>query len=315
MDATEAANELISQIRDRPWGLAVVALSGEQIEYRIDTGRDQIQRNSLFQIGSITKTMTGVLLATAVIRGEVALDTPLSEVLGVTGAARDINLLELATQRSGLPRLPPNLDLATIDQSDPYATYAEDDLRHALDNVELGDKTFEYSNFGFMALALAVATTAAAPFDALLEERLFKPSGMTAAGCPPTDQGRVVGYAGATPTPWWTTRLPGSGGVGASIEDLASYLRAHLYPPTGELGEAITLATTIHAPGPSPMGLGWGHQGGGWFHDGGTGGFSSFAAFHRPTATAVGLLANGGNLMGLDRAGMSVLTAMVKGTV
>jgi CubicO group peptidase (beta-lactamase class C family) len=278
----------------------------------LDDGSEPLTTETLFQIGSISKTMTGVLLATAVVRSELTLDTRLSDVLETPGRAGEITMLELATQRSGLPRLPPNLDLAAIDQTDPYAKYTPDNLRDALAAADPGPKEFNYSNFGFMALGLALATASGSPFAQLLRQRIFEPADMTTAGCPPVEDGRATGYAGTKPTPWWNTQLPGPGGVGASIRDLAAYLGAHLRPPAGELGQAVELATTIHAPAPSPMGLGWGHQGGGWFHDGGTGGFTSFLAFHRPTGTAVGLLANGGNLSGMDRAGFGTLTAMIR---
>ena len=99
------------------------------------------------------------------------------------------------------------------------------------------------------------------------------------------------GYSGPTEVPWWRTNLPGPGGVGGSIGDLALYLAAHIHPE-GPLRSAIELATEEHADAPSAMGLGWGHQGRGLFHDGGTGGFRSFIAFHRPTRTGVALLAN-----------------------
>lgn len=311
MNALETAAELIERVRSRPWGLAVVAIDGDQVEYRFDAGQDRIEGTTTFQIGSITKTMTGVLLGLGVVRGELTLEDTLSQVLGVDGPAGDITLLELATQRSGLPRLPPNLDLETIDRTDPYASYGAQDLRDALPTVELGDKAYSYSNFGFMTLAAAMSARAGAPFPQLLAERLFEPLDMGGAGCPPSEAGRIPGYSGASPTPWWTTQLPGAGGVGASTEDLAAYLQAHIDPPSGPLGEAIDIATTVHAPPPSPMGLGWGFQGGGWFHDGGTGGFTSFTAFHRPTRTAVGLLANGGSVPGLDQAGFATLTRLL----
>lgn len=312
MNAGDAATSLVDQVRFRPWGLAVAVLADGQAEYRFDAGNDPIDETTLFQIGSITKTMTGVALATAVVSGEMTLSQTVCEVLGLPGPVGEITLLELATQRSGLPRLPANLDLSAIDQRDPYAEFSPDDLLSGLEDTPIGPKEFAYSNLGFMILGLCLARSLDKPFGEILSERIFSPLGMRTAGCPPPEANRVQGYAGASPTRWWTTQLPGPGGVGASAVDLLAYLKGHVDPPRSSLGEAIELATTIHAAAPSPMGLGWGHQGGGWFHDGGTGGFTSFAVFHRPTGTAVALLANGASLTGLDRAAFSTITTMVR---
>ncbi|MEY2467866.1 MAG: hypothetical protein QOF21_564, partial [Actinomycetota bacterium] len=261
-------------------------------------------------IGSITKTMTGVLLADAIARGETTADATLGDVLGVTGGAAGITLAALATQRSGLPRLPANLEPIRT-PANPYGDYTVEDLIEALHSVELGPRDFVYSNFGFMTLGAAITSVCGTSASELYSQRIFQPLGMSRAGCPPGEEARLPGYAGSSTTPWWTTNTPGAGGVGASIRDVAAYLRAHIDVPAGTLGEAIDLATTIHAGPPSPMGYGWGHQGGGWFHDGATYGFTSFAAFHRPTRTGVALLGNSGEASILNKVGFETLTAMV----
>jgi CubicO group peptidase (beta-lactamase class C family) len=314
VSAADASGALIERVRARPWGLAVVAIRGDDQSIGIDRGADPLTEASLFQIGSITKTMTGVLLADCVGRGETALDTTVGDLLSAfAGTCGAITLAELATQRSGLPRLPPNLDTAAVDPLDPYAAYTRADLLAALDMVDPPvPGTYAYSNFGFMLLGALLAEITGTAFPDLIASRLFEPLGMTTAGCPPAEAGRAPGYSGATEVPWWRTNLPGPGGVGASIVDLATYLRAHLDPDRTPLARAIELATETHAEGPSAMGLGWGHQGGGSFHDGGTGGFTSFAAFHRPTRTAVGLLANSADANALTATGFAVLTEMVR---
>src|SRR3712207_3855807 len=91
-----------------------------------------------FEIGSITKVFTGVLLAEASLRGEVALEDPLSRhlpSLGLRWGEREPTLLELATHRSGLPNAPAPLgrrELAYVTglrRSDPWATV--DDAAYA----------------------------------------------------------------------------------------------------------------------------------------------------------------------------------------
>ena len=313
LDASAAAAALINRARERPWGLAVAAISNGEVQIRIDAGADPLDEQTLFDIGSVTKTMTGVLLADAVVRGEATLDTTLGDVLGASaGPCADVTLRDLATQRSGLPRLPPNLDVTKVDPGDPYAGYAEADLMQALTHVSPSAGRFEYSNMGFMVLGLALSRLARQPFGLLIQDRLFAPLGMRGARCPAprADDDVAPAYRAGSKVPWWSTDLPGPGGVACGIGDLATYLLAHLDPGSGPLGEAITLAMAEHAPPPT-MGLGWFHGEGGLFHDGGTGGFRSFVARHRPTGTGVALLANSGDADVVTSAGEAVLDEMV----
>ena len=311
MDADRAASTLVERVRNRPWGLAAVAIDGDDADVRLDDGDDPLDERSVFQIGSVTKTMMGVLLADAILRAETSAEATLGAVLGFDGGVATATLGQLAAHRGGLPRLPPNLDLDKVNLSDPYAAYTEHDLLTALRSVDLERSDQIYSNFGFMALGVALATVTGTPIPTLFASRLFTPLGMNSAGCPPSEADRVPGYAGPTRTPWWTTQLPGAGGVGASIRDLCAYLRAHVDPPPGPLGGAIRLATPIEPGVARPVGYGWSHQGGGWWHNGGTGGFRSFVAFHRPTRTAVGLLANSADADVVDSVGLATLTEMV----
>src|SRR5579885_1379396 len=200
MDADAGASLLVERVRARPWGLAAAALVGDDTRVRLDAGDDPLDERSLFQIGSVTKTMTGVLLADAIVRAETSPDATLGAVLGFGGGAAEVTLGQLATQRGGLPRLPPNLDLDNVDQSDPYAEYSEGDLVAALRGLEPGPPDHLYSNFGFMALGLALATLTGTPMPTLLEERVFRPLRMDSAGCPPAEAGRVPGYSGAAQT-------------------------------------------------------------------------------------------------------------------
>lgn len=312
MKATDAADLLVERVRSGPWGLAVGAVAEGEVSTKVDPGIDPADVSTTFQWGSITKTMTGVLAAYAIESDGLHPGSTLRETLGISGAAAAITIGELATQRSGLARLPPNLDPSKIDEHDPYASYTESDLLEALATCELGPKEYVYSNFGFMTLGRVVATAAGAEYAEVLRSRILAPLGMSLTGCPPAESGRVPGYSGPTQVPWWSTQLPGAGGVGGPITDLTAYLQAHLDTPEGVLGAAINMATTVHAETPSPMGYGWGHEGGGWFHDGGTGGFRSFVAFHRPTGTAVALLANSVQAEIVTTVGFATLTEMVR---
>lgn len=76
------------------------------------TGGEAPDSLSLFEIGSITKVFTGVLLADMHLCGEVALEDPLSRHLPRPPPAwrqREPTLLELATHHSALPNTPGDL--------------------------------------------------------------------------------------------------------------------------------------------------------------------------------------------------------------
>ena len=126
-------------------------------------GSRALSANTVFEIGSITKTFTGALLADAVLRGEVKLDDPVAKYLPAGGKmpvreGRQITLLDLATHRSGLPRIATGF--TAPDPANPYATFDDAKLLAWLSEHELqrlpGEKA-EYSNVGAGLLGYALA--------------------------------------------------------------------------------------------------------------------------------------------------------------
>jgi serine-type D-Ala-D-Ala carboxypeptidase/endopeptidase len=99
-----------------------------------------LDANSVFEIGSITKTFTAALLADMVTRGEVRLDDPVAKYLPASVKmpsrnGRQITLLDLATQSSGLPGMPNNFHPA--DPNNPYADYTPAAMYAFLSSYEL----------------------------------------------------------------------------------------------------------------------------------------------------------------------------------
>ena len=96
-------------------GLAVAVIEPAGDGYTIlASAGPAIHATTIFEIGSITKAFTGILLADMAARGDVRLDQPVVELLppGTSIPARNgkqITLEQLATHTSGLPRLPSNL--------------------------------------------------------------------------------------------------------------------------------------------------------------------------------------------------------------
>jgi len=174
-------------------GLAVGRLSGGEV-LRVTQGRARAERaepvtaSTVFEIGSISKAFTGVLLADMVLRGEVALDDPVAKYLpaGTRVPERDgvaITLRHLTTHTSGLPRLPSNLE--PKDPADPYADYAAARLTSFLATHQLvraPGASYEYSNLGAGLLGYALATRAGLSYGELLRKRILEPLGMTETG-------------------------------------------------------------------------------------------------------------------------------------
>ena len=81
--------------------------------------------DSIFEIGSITKTFTGLLLAQMAEQKKVQMNEPVRELLPAGTIAKpagaEITLVDLAAQRSGLPAIPDNISVANMEQ--PYAIY------------------------------------------------------------------------------------------------------------------------------------------------------------------------------------------------
>jgi D-alanyl-D-alanine-carboxypeptidase/D-alanyl-D-alanine-endopeptidase len=139
--------------------------------------------DSLFEIGSISKTFTGLMLARMVAENKVRLDEPVRELLpaGTVKQRTDqeITLLDLATHHSGLPGLPSNFRPA--DRDNPYVDYGSEQLYAYLKSHGLTkppDTTFLYSNLGVGLLGQALAERAGRSYPDQLREKITGPLGM-----------------------------------------------------------------------------------------------------------------------------------------
>lgn len=239
-----------------------------------------------FEIGSITKVFTGLLLAEAAVRGELRLDDAVEAQLGFPlrdSADQPLRYVDLATHRSGLPRLAPNMK--STREADPYADYGEAQLLEALRayrGTRRRDEAFEYSNFASGLLAWLLARRAGQPLSQLLQQRIYAPLGLGQ----PAQLPRVTGHnAQGAPVPAWnfTEATAGAGAIVMSAAQLARFGQAALGHFDHPLRPAFALALQVHSPlGPQPglqMGLGWMRAEGGQrhlaTHDGATFGFSS----------------------------------------
>jgi serine-type D-Ala-D-Ala carboxypeptidase/endopeptidase len=274
--------------------------------------------DSIFEIGSISKTFTATILAQMVEQGKVRLDEPVRELLPPGTVSKpesgaEITLLDLSDQHSGLPRMPDNFHPA--DPSNPYADYDAKALYEyiAKHGVALAPNTpFGYSNLGVGLLGQALANAAKMAYPDLLEAEVTGPLGLRDTGVVLTAamQTRFIqGYDGEHKPAhaWDLVALAGAGGIRSTADDMLTYLEAQLHPdglpasaktePDGRtLAAAIGMTHEIRADvgGGMHIGLNWFRidETGSYWHNGGTGGYSSYALFNPGKDFAVIVLSN-----------------------
>jgi len=265
------------------------------------TGLAPVDEDTVFELGSITKLFTALLLADMAGHNQVALDDPVAALLppgtAMPKRAEAITLRHLAMHTSGLPRVPADLPL---DSPDPYANYGADRLYAALAGIRLtrwpGD-AFEYSNLGAGLLGHALGLRAGQGYEALLAARILAPLGMasTAVRLPHALAARFASPHddSGDPVPAWNLGvLSGASGLRSTARDMLLFLEALLHGDAGPLGpSAAVLATPAEAGG-----LGFGlQQPEGHItvqHEGGTGGTRSYAACIPAWRRGVVVLAN-----------------------
>lgn len=287
---------------------------------------------SVFEIGSITKTFTGILLADMAARGEVKLDDPVAKFLPATVKmpsrnGREITLLDLAMQQSGLPRMPTNFK--PKDAANPFADYRSDALYAFLSGYSLPrdvGETYEYSNLGVGLLGHVLALRAGTDYETLVRRRILEPLGMTdtrIALTPAMRERLALGHdaAGATVPNWDLDVLAGAGALRSTVNDMLTYIAANAAADVdstkGPLAPAMHSAhTKRRQAGSTQMGIGlaWhvlSTPGGSslvW-HNGGTAGYRTFSGFNPATHAGVVVLTNSN--MSHDDVGFHLLDTSV----
>lgn len=282
--------------------VSAVVIDGEQHRFA-GFGADE---NTEFEIGSVTKTFTGALLMDAVERGEVTLDTTVAEILGERAHgsdAADVTLAELASQSSGLPRVPARRLLASFPmivlRKDSYVGTTPEDVIDAAVGATLRDRgDYAYSNLGVALLGQLLAVRAETTWQELLGSRLLDPLGMTSTRAPfhladvgeDAPRGRTASglRAGA-----WTMHGYGpAGAIRSTAADMGRYLRSL---QEGSNPGAAGLEPLVDRGEGRSVGVVWGlnpTDDGDTLvqHNGMTGGFSAFCGFNRDTGRGVVLL-------------------------
>jgi serine-type D-Ala-D-Ala carboxypeptidase/endopeptidase len=289
----------------------VVGVVGPQGPRIISSGR--LDGDSAFEIGSVTKVLTALLLADMVRRGEVALADPVAKHLpkGVKipqRNGRSITLVDLATHTSGLPFMPD--DVAALNDS-AAAKYTAAQLYEFLARHELRrdiSAEREYSNIGYWLLGEALASRAAMDFESLLRTRILLPLALksTAITLPPELKAKLAAGHDASGQPSRSfsempvyALMPAAGGLVSTANDMSKLLAAAMGYESSPLAPAIAVTLSTRRPTSQPeveQALGWMVEGKGddslIFHDGGTWGYASAVAWDPKRRIGVVVLSN-----------------------
>lgn len=264
---------------------------------------------TLFEIGSITKTFTGIILAQMVEEGTVKLDDRAQALLGMTlmvpvNKERPITLVDLATHSSGLPRMPSNF--SPKDPQNPYADYTVAQMgqflmRHKLQRKP-GEKS-EYSNLGMGLLGHILQLKSGYDYESLVEKVITGPLEMTHTRIT-LDEDDLARLAqghdsdGQPAKNWDLPTLAGAGAIRSTSGDMLKYVAANVGLRPSKLDKAIALSQQVHFKNPDDAG---GDVGLGWqlqrvnklvWHNGGTGGYSSFIGMQPEKKIGVVVLGN-----------------------
>jgi len=297
--------------------LSLCIMSGDSEKYiGIERRNDSLvyvnNRDSVFEIGSITKTFTGTMLAKLVRDGKVDPNEPIKNILPVrmnqsSLNGKEITLVHLANHTSGLPFEPSNVKNDKNHPFDPYSPYQYystqklyDYLSHQLVlQLTPGEKRI-YSNLGGGLLGHILTLISGKPYEELLFETICAPLGMQHTFITLNNErirqmvqgrdqeGRPLPLGGGD-----CGALTGAGGIKSSVTDLVKYLKANMTDTTYfYLAQKTTKEFDEHFTGS----LGWAtysdlgkHHVGAY---GGTGGYTSGVIFERNSHVGIVVLTN-----------------------
>lgn len=295
--------------------IAIALIDNDKTEYiGIVNNNNHFQtienKNNLFEIGSITKVFTGILLADLVQKGHASLDEELKDIYSFQlKEGEDIQLVQLANHTSGLPRRPSNFNtLPNYNPNDPLATYnieaLEDYLKTKITLENPIGTIEEYSNIGFTILCDVLIKKTGRTYENLLQETILKPLSMhnSSTLIDNIDKSLLVSPGlnpnGDTTLNWnFTNITAGIGGIKSSLIDLEKFVYQNFKnAPLYNLPQTLTNVSGENEEGKIGFGLGWNivetNQIKLLKHDGGTFGYVSELQIDKKSKKGVIVLSN-----------------------
>jgi CubicO group peptidase (beta-lactamase class C family) len=275
-------------------------------------------KNTLFEIGSITKTYTSIAILKMLKENNHTIETPIRLYLpsNIPTLARngvELNFKHLLTHTSGLSYMPDNFGGLFGNVGDAFESYTRDKLYTFLINANIRHNpftTYEYSNLGMGLLGTILELNYNKSYGDVIKEKLLTPLNLneTFTRMEQTNSSNwATGYSNGEETAYWNSlgALDGAGAIKSNAYDVMNYALANLNTPTSELGDAISqshqitfLPFTEDEHSKINGRLGWfqyidksSNQSFIW-HNGGTGGFCSDLYINKNKNTVLVLLYN-----------------------
>lgn len=265
-------------------------------------------QESSFEIGSITKVFTSVLLASQVNLGNMSLDDPIKNYLPFTlknnsQEGVEITLKMLANHTSGLPRVPSNIieDLKKYKEDNPYRDYdsirLNDYLKNQMKIDTIPGVKVSYSNLGAGLLGYILCLNTKQTFEDLLQQYIFKPLKMNNSSTFVDERTIIKGQDlnGNEIANWDLNVLSGAGSIKSTAKDMTKFALKNI---EGGTYYDLVQEPTFKINEWRKMGLGWNitdieeeniHV---YYHNGGTGGYRSNMIVSRKNKIGVIILSN-----------------------
>lgn len=278
--------------------------------YYGETAKDEnpIDENTIFEIGSVTKVFTTLILADMVEKGEVNLNDPIDKFLpeGVSTPSkneRTITLFDLATHSSGLPRMPDNFPISDMNEQ---FQYDREEMYDSLSKVELSREIgseYEYSNFGVSLLGHILSLQAGQSYEELLQERVLDKFGLESTCVKQCDELRdrfakphLFGFPANELN--LSDDMSGAGEIRSSGKDMLTFLSYAMGLKDSDLRSSFELTQKVNRQIDDKLSIGLA-----WhmlqkedrtiiWHNGATNGFTSFVGFDPESNQGVVVLTN-----------------------
>ena len=258
-------------------------------------------KDSLFEIGSLTKVFTSSVLADMAVNDGLKLSKKINKSFAYKLNNKiKLNYESLSNHTSGVYRLPSNIMMLFAQTPDnPYSNYTFDLLDDYLENsLQLENKSnekYSYSNLGAGILAHTLSLKGNLGYSELLDQRILSKYGLTNTGYDLKASIPGLNAEGDTLTPWEFNGLVGAGGLISSVSDLSKLLKAQFNSEDEVLG--LTRAETFSISSNMSIGLGWhiidpNSESEKFWHNGGTGGYTSSLSFRTSNQTGIIILTN-----------------------
>lgn len=268
--------------------------------------------NTMYELGSVGKLFTTLIMADMGLKKELDYNAPIAQYLPKTvkipsKKGKEITALHLSTHRSGLPRMPYNMDPNDFDN--PMADYTIEQLYENLANTELRseiDTRWAYSNVGYGLLGQVLIEASGKNFETLLKQHITAPLKMknTVVTLTPTHKKNMAAphfqYDHQTKN-WQNDGLSGAGCVLSNVNDMLTFIAANVGLIKMDLSTAMELTHAKQGKKDGNDGfitMGWTIMNENKEHllwkDGATGGYRTFIGIDKKNKYGVIILSNSG---------------------